>query len=164
MTWDAYHRRAAAVREIANAADRQRATADPDHLLETVPQAAEAFSSVDELLREVQMRWLRTLGGQLDRLGAEGPVGDAESVVVRAWTETARIHPGLRVVLDRAEGHPALATARATETRLLAAAAGLPASEGERLRAAGQDATVLPEPDDDEPRGLIARLREALAA
>lgn len=170
MTWDAYHRRKSALREVLAVADRHRDDVDAATLLDLVPQAREAFETPDDLLRELQMAWFQQLSGALDRAGAEGPVVEPEVATLDAWESAALTAPSVRRVLDRAgDDAPALAVGLDNERRLLAASAGRRGAsaleDGERLRAAARDRTELPAPgDDDEARGLIARLRQALAA
>lgn len=168
MTWDAYHRRKSALREVLAVADRHRDGVDAATLLDSVPQARDAFETPADLLRELQLTWFQQLSGALDRAGAEGPALEPEAAVLEAWESAALTVPGVRRLLDSAGNDPVLAVGLANEHRLLAAFAGGrgPAlEEGERLRLVARDRTELPPVGaDDESRGLIARLRQALAA
>lgn len=170
MTWDAYNRRKAVLREMLPVADRQRELTLAE-LLDTIDGAHEAFPTETDLLFELQMTWFQRLSGHMDRLlldASESP----DLVPVRAWVDTAADLPGTRALLDAHRDHPALRKAFAKELAYLAMSAGVPVSAAE-LRARGQRiqdtarSTVADAPpvETDQPRtGLIARLRSAMAA
>ncbi len=168
MTWDAYNRRKSALRDVLELADRRRTT-DVADLIDSVPAAREAFADDAELLREVQMAWYQRLSGTLDRGVLEG---DSPALVaVTAWVAAAAQMPGARTLLDAHLDHPGLHVALAKERVLLATSAGISAyhpdldGEGARLVEQARDQAVYPEVvAEDESRGLLARLRNALAA
>lgn len=174
MTWDAYHRRKSALREILSLADRDR-TADADALLDAVPGAREAFPDDLSLLFDVQLAWYQRLSGQLDRaIHAEDDPGLA---TVSAWVAAAAQMPGARALLDAHLDRPELAKAFGKERALLAASAGAggyhPAHmdrAGARLFDEARESAVYPEPAPERParahdvlKPLVARLRNAIA-
>jgi hypothetical protein len=171
MTWDAYHRRKNVLREMLEIADRR-----PDvtlaELLDTVPDAREAFPTETDALYDLQMAWFQRLSGQMDRLLAD-EAESPELVPVTAWVSTAADMPGARALLDAHRDAPALRKAVAKELAYLAMSAGVPAgspdltSHGRRIQESARVelAAAPPAPTGDESRpGIIARLRSAIAA
>ncbi|MET0819391.1 MAG: hypothetical protein ABWY58_00375 [Aeromicrobium sp.] len=171
MTWDAYHRRKTVLREMLAVADRR-----PDvtlaELLDTLPDAREAFPTETDALYDLQMAWFQRLSGQMDRLLADESESP-ELVPVTAWVSAAADMPGARALLDAHRDAPALRKAVAKELAYLAMSAGVPAtspdvtSHGRRIQESARDelAAFPPKPVDEAPRpGIIARLRSAIAA
>lgn len=114
--WEAYHRKAAVVRDVLARLD----AAGGDELPWDAA-TAEVFADRGELLRELQQVWSRRLAARVD-LALE--TGDPEDGVAAAWRNLARELPGLRQLLDSHQGHPALRHGVRTEHRLLGVAAG----------------------------------------
>jgi hypothetical protein len=170
MTWDAYHRRKNALRQMLATADRR-----PDitltELLDTVDGARDAFASETEALFELQMTWFQRLAGHVDRLISEG-TESPELVAVTAWVSAAADLPGVRALLDAHRDEPALRKAYAKELGYLAMSAGVPVhgqealARGRRIQdSARATVAALPARPAETPRpGLMARLRNAMAA
>lgn len=177
MTWDAYNRRKTALRDLLTLADHHPEIG-LDELLDTVPGAREAFDDDHvSVLLDAQMLWMQRLRGQVDRLmGADDVAAEdvptPEGIAVEAWASAAAQMPGARALLDAARHRPELAKAFAKERHLVATAAGVPVlhpdldSHGARLVADARLAVPrqLPARRDGGRHGLIARLRDALAA
>lgn len=166
MTWDAYHRRNDALREIAAAADQRRDGVLPWGEYDT----SEIFDSRDDLLLALHMRWHNRLRGYVHAELDAQPV-DLEAAAARAWRNASADMPGTRAILDAHQANPALAPARIKELSLLAEAAGLaPADDGgsialgQRVKARGEEIVI----DRQRPRGrkpkVLRRLRQAVAA
>lgn len=172
MTWDAYHRRKDALREVLAIADRRREETTATELLDTVDGAKLAFANDIELLFDVQMSWHQRLSGQLDRTLSAG-AEDLEHVVTNAWSDAAAEMPGARTLLDANATRPELQKAFAKELEFLGRSAGIPGNHddlighGQRIKAAARQdvhfASVVPE-IPDTPAGLLDRIRGALAA
>ena len=166
MTWDAYHRRNDALREIAVVADQRRDGVLPWGEYET----SRIFESRDDLLLALHMRWHNRLRAHVHKELDEQPV-DLEIAAARAWRNAAADMPGTRAILDAHDASPALIPARNKELGFLAEAAGT-ANTGDsganalglRVRARGQAIVV----DRQRPAGrqsrLLRRLRQAVAA
>lgn len=172
MTWDAYNRRKEVLREVLVVADRQRNSITATELLDTVDGAREAYATDTDLLLDIQMTWFQRLSGRMDQLLAEG-VDSPEVMAVQAWVDAAGQMPGARSLLDAHVADPTFARAFAKEHGLLAASAGVPANHphftdrGQRIQDSARESVVYPTPvdvDGHDPRGLIARLRSAMAA
>lgn len=171
MTWDAYHRRKNVLREMLAVADRRPGVTLAE-LLDTVPDAREAFPTETDALLDLQMAWFQRLSGQLDRLLADESE-EPELVPVTAWVSTAAQMPGARALLDAHRDAPGLRKAVAKELAYLAMSAGVSVaspdltSHGRRIQESARDelAASPPVPVSDAPRqGIIARLRSAIAA
>lgn len=185
MTWDAYNRRKTALRDLLTLADHHPEIG-LDELLDTVPGAREAFGDDDlTVLLDAQMLWMQRVRGQVDRLmgaddvAVEGSAVDdvptPEGIAVQAWASAAAQMPGARALLDAARHRPELAKAFAKERHLVATAAGVPVlhpdldGHGARLVAQARRAVPRQLParrtvPHGGRHGIIARLREALAA
>lgn len=175
MTWDAYHCRKDAVREIVAIADRQRDLTLTE-LLDLVDVDRATFTNETELLCALQMNWFQRLSGQLDRLMDSDvnatEITDSTSVAVAAWIAAAVQIPVVRVLLDRHREEPALSGAFAHELIYLAAAVGAPATttemlaRGQRIVEEARDLLPGHTPQVAEPAraGLMTRLRNAIAA
>lgn len=166
MTWDAYHRREAAVRSAIAVIDRRRDGRLPWAEID----ADRAFDSPTDLLLALQMRWHTRLAGHVDRLLDEQPM-DLRGAVIEAWRAAAADLPGVRAVLDAHDDEPALRPARAKELAYLASAAGLAdlsdraaVSVGRQLRTDAQRSVALDPVPDHVPSGWVARVLQALAA
>jgi hypothetical protein len=179
MTWDAYHRRKNALREMLEIADRDRNASLTD-LLDTVDPDRVAFDDEIAVLFDLQMLWFQRLSGTADRLVADG-TDDFEMVAIDAWVEAAAELPGARALLDRHADRPELAKAFAKERAFIAGAAGIPVQHpdlverGATLIASARDAA---DRAPTEPVGevdllsslaarrdrLVARLRSVIAA
>jgi hypothetical protein len=167
MTWDAYHRREAAMRSAIAVIDRRRDGRLPWPELDA---ARLAFDTPTDLLLALQMRWHTRLAGHVDRLLAEQPM-DLRAAVIEAWRAATVDLPGVRAVLDAHDDEPALRPARSKELAYLASAAGLaelwdPAAVavGREIRLdarSGFDPNEIP---DHVPTGWVARVLEKLAA
>jgi hypothetical protein len=175
MTWDAYHRRKAALRDLLAIADRRRDMTLTD-LLDTVDQGREAFANETELLFDLQMAWFQHLSGQLDRLISES-VESPALMAVTAWVDTAATMPGACALLDAHRHDPLLAKAFAKEQSLLASSAGVPMShpdllgQGRRIMDSARESLVVADRSGTENRleaepcpGLVAKLRSVIAA
>jgi hypothetical protein len=167
MTWDAYHRREAALRSAVAVIDRRRDGRLPWPELDA---ARSAFDTPTDLLLALQMRWHTRLAGHVDRLLADQPM-DPRAAVIEAWRAATRDLPGVRAVLDTHDDEGALRPARAKELAYLAAAAGLaelwdPAAVavGLRIRSDAQSGVDPDEIPDHVPTGWVARVLQALAA
>lgn len=172
MTWDAYNRRKDALREVLAIADRRREEATASNLLNTVEGADLAFANEVDMLFDVQMIWFQRLSGQLDRTLSAG-AEDLEIVVINAWADAAAQMPGARALLDANADLPELCKAFAKELEFLGRSAGIAGNRGDlighgqRLKEAARDdaaAHVHIREIPDTPAGLLARIREALAA
>jgi hypothetical protein len=166
MTWNAYHRRDAALRSVIAVIDRRRDGQLPWHELD---EARAAFDGPTDLLLALQMRWHTRLAGRVDRLLAEQPM-DLRAAVIRAWQAATADLPGVRAVLDTHDDDPALRAARAKELAYLASAAGLaelhdPAAVavGGGIRSDAQRTVEPVEIPDHVPTGWVARVLQALA-
>ena len=127
MTWDAYNRRKAALREVLAIADRRREDVTATELLAEVESANQAFGTEAELLLDTQMIWYQALSGRMDEmltLGADDP----ETGAVKAWHHVASTMPGARSLLDAHDDLPELQTAFFKEHEFMALAAGVPAN------------------------------------
>lgn len=167
MTWDAYHRREAALRSAAAVIDRRRDGQLPWHELDA---AHSAFDTPTDLLLALQMRWHTRLAGHVDRLLAAQPM-DLRAAVIEAWRAATKDLPGVRAVLDTHDAEPALRRARAKELAYLASAAGLaelwdPAAVaiGRVIRSEAQGGFDPDEIPDHVPTSWVARVLQALAA
>ena len=167
MTWDAYHRREAALRSAVEVIDRRRDGKLPWSELDAVRAA---FDSPTDLLLALQMRWHTRLSGHVDRLLAAQPM-DLRAAVIEAWRAATRDLPGVRAVLDAHDDDPALRRARAKELAYLASAAGLaelwdPAAVaiGREIRSEAQRGFDPGEIPDHVPTSWVARVLHALGA
>ena len=167
MTWDAYHRRDAALRSAIAVIDRRRDGQLPWHELDA---ARSAFDTPIDLLLALQMRWHTRLAGHVDRLLADQPM-DLRSAVIEAWRAATVDLPGVRAVLDAHEDEPALRTAQAKELSYLASAAGLgdltdPATRriGREIRSDARSGSGVDEVPDHVPAGWVSRVLQALTA
>ena len=174
MTWDAYHRRDTALREVMRVAETRR-----DGILpwDDVPGAEAAFGTPADLLGALQMRWATRLAGAIERQLNEEP-WDLEQSVVHAWRGVAGDLPGVRAILDAHADEPAMQRARRKERALLASASGLAAMDDpqavaigraveQRARAVRVERTppLHAGPLHAGPRpGWLTRLRQALVA
>lgn len=116
--WENYHRRAAAVHDVAVWLDRSRGDQPPWN-----PTLATAFESPGDLLVALHDLWSRRLLARVDMELENHHGPPAESVAI-AWHATAATLPGVRRVLDAHIDHPALESSELSEHRLLAVAAG----------------------------------------
>jgi hypothetical protein len=165
MTWDAYNRRKNALREMLVIADRRRDITLTE-LLDTVDASREAFADETELLFELQR-----LSGNMDRLLADGS-DSPEMVAVTAWVDAAADLPGVRALLDAHRDEPALRKAFAKELGYLAMSAGVTVydhdfvAHGRRIQDSAREtvAALPPAPTEASRPGLMARLRNAIAA
>ncbi|MCW2839751.1 MAG: hypothetical protein JWR55_1234 [Aeromicrobium sp.] len=170
MTWDAYHRRKNALREMLATAE-QRPEITLTELLDTVDSARDAFASETEALFELQMTWFQRLAGHVDRLVAEG-TESPELVAVTAWVNAAADLPGVRALLDAHRDEPALRKAYAKEQGYLALAAGVPVhgqealARGRRIQdsARATVAAMPAEPAGPTRPGWMTRLKNVIAA
>ena len=167
MTWDAYHRRDAALRSAIAVIDRRRDGRLPWH---EVDAARSAFDTPTDLLLALQMRWHTRLAGHVDRIVADQPM-DLRSAVIDAWRAATTDLPGVRAVLDAHEEEPVLRTAQTKELAYLASAAGLgdltdPAAVrlGREIRSDARRGFDVGEVPDQVPAGWVARVLRALAA
>jgi hypothetical protein len=167
MTWDAYHRRDAALRSVIAVIDRRRDGQLPWHEMD---EARAAFDGPTDVLLALQMRWHTRLAGHVDRLSAEQPM-DLRAAVIRAWQAATADLPGVRAVLDTHDDEPALRTARAKELAYLASAAGVAelhdaaaVAVGEEIRADARRVDEPVEVPDHVPTGWVARVLQALSA
>jgi hypothetical protein len=167
MTWDAYHRRDAALRSAIAVIDRRR---DGQLPWREVDAARSAFDAPTDLLLALQMRWHTRLAGHVDRILADQPM-DLRSAVIEAWRAATADLPGVRAVLDAHEEEPALRTAQTKELAYLASAAGLgdltdPAALrlGRKIRSDARHGFDIGEVPDHVPAGWVTRMLRALAA
>ncbi len=167
MTWNAYHRRDAALRSVIALIDRRRDGQLPWHELD---ETREAYDGPTDLLLALQMRWHTRLAGHVDRLLAEQPM-DLRAAVIRAWQAATTDLPGVRAVLDTHDDDPSLRSARAKELAYLASAAGVaelhdPAAVevGAEIRADARRVVEPVEVPDHVPTGWVARVLQALSA
>lgn len=175
MTWDAYHRRQDALRDVLALADR-RSEPCLDDLLGTVPGARQAYPDPDLALLDAQMAFVQRLRGAVDlALGddLDPAASEREEIVVQAWAQTADRMPGARALLDVAEADGRLAVAFHKERVILAGLAGSTvrgprlAEHGDRIRRKARRRVTRRAGDPTEEnvrQGLFGRLREALAA
>lgn len=177
MTWDAYNRRKAALREIFTIVDRRR-DLTPTELLDRVDPAREAFDDESLMILEVQLAWFQRLSGTLDRM-ADDVDGTPEDIAIAAWVDAAAEMPGARALLDAHLDEEILTKGLTNERTLMAAVAGVPIQRRDAAAAAGADiidrarqSAVYPirtdntfdANDEARPAGLVARLRSVLAA
>lgn len=175
MTWDAYHRRQDALRDVLALADR-RSEPSLDDLLATVPGARQAYPDPALALLDAQMAFVQRLRGGVDlALGddLETAATDREEIVEQAWAHTADRMPGARALLDAAESDGRLAEAFQKERAILAGLAGSTVrgprlvEHGDRIRRKARRRVTrrAGDPTDENVRqGLFGRLRDALAA
>lgn len=188
MTWTAPNSRPTRsrgeiLRDVSDVADRRRGTAREGRLPLDVEGVDRAFRDELDLLGALQLRWHTRLAGRIDRALTEEPL-DLEAAVVSAWRATADELPGIRAVVDHHREHPldgamarALETATRKERTWLAVMAGqsgladprahLVGEQIERRARAGHRPSTPVEPGqhrDEQGRGLVRRLRAALAA
>lgn len=156
--WNAYHRRAAALRDLVAELDGDPA-ADPAWTSER----AAAFSDRDDLLVALHELWTRRLLGRVD-LRLELDVTDTRETVEQAWREVADELPGVRRVLDRHVDHPALAHLETHEHRMLAVTAGLATLGDSHTRAASIGRGLVVRSRAETPSGATRRPRGWLAA
>jgi hypothetical protein len=166
MTWDAYHRREAALRSAVAVIDRRRDGQLPWAELDAIRTT---FDSPTDLLVALQMRWHTRLAGQFDRILGDQPM-DLRAAVIAAWRAATVDLPGVRAVLDAHEDEPALRTALAKELAYLAAAAGVagladPAAVriGQEIRSDARSGSDVIEVPDHVPDGWVARVLRSLA-
>lgn len=168
MTWDAHHRREAALQQVMALADTRRDGSLP---WAELPGVEGAFGAPADLLGALQMRWHTRLSGAIERELAEQP-WDLEQAVVHAWRGLCADMPGVRALLDAHADEPAMRRARPKEWRLLATASGLTGmddSEAVRIgRGVEQRARLVTVqtavPERPPPQGWLSRLRHALVA
>lgn len=188
MTWTAptprpTRSRGEILREVSDAADHRRGGARDGRLPLDVPGVDDAFRDELDLVGALQLRWHTRLAGRIDRALAEQPL-DLPAAVVSAWRATADELPGIRAVVDHHREHPldeamarALDTATRKERTWLAVMAGqsglddprahLVGEELEQRARAGHRPAAPPvggHRRDGQGRGLVRRLRAALAA
>lgn len=175
MTWDAYHRRQDALRDVLALADG-RSEPSLDDLLETVPGARQAYPDPDLALLDAQMAFVQRVRGGVDlALGDDlgVPATDREELVVQAWAQTADQMPGARALLDAAESDGRLEKAFAKERAILAGLAGSTVhgphllEHGDRIRRKARRRITHRAGDVADAvarQGLFGRLRDALAA
>jgi len=175
MTWTAPKSRGEILRDVSAAADERRDGVLPMD----VDGAGEAFRDELDLLGALQLRWHTRLSGRIERELMHQPL-DLERAVVTAWRATAEELPGIRAVVDHHREHPlddAMAEALAVATRkerswlaVMAGQAGLAdpgaAHVGAAIEERARSGRLRPRPSHraDDPRGLLDRLRAALAA
>ena len=141
MTWNAFHRRGAVLREVADLADLRR-----DGVLPTdVPGVAETFRDDLDLIGALHLRWHQRLVGQVELAQQNRRGGDLETAVREGWAAAAGSLPGIRLVVDHALARPAdeamaRALSRATfkERTQLAMLAGLTGRADEAAELAGR--------------------------
>jgi hypothetical protein len=166
MTWDAYHRRDAALRAAIAVIDRRRDGRLPWPELDV---ARDAFDTPTGLLLALQMRWHTRLAGHVDRVLAGEPL-DLRAAVVAAWRAATADLPGVRAVLDTHDDEPALRPARGKELAYLASAAGLAdlrapeaVAIGRELRSEAQSLGDVGPVPDHVPTGWVSRVLQALS-
>lgn len=118
-TWNTYHQRAAALRDVVATIE-----ANPGNDLPWPDIAAETFRDHDDLLVALHDLWTRRLEGRID-LMLETDDGQLGESVAKAWHAVAGELPGIRALLDRYADHPSLRHHESSEHRLVAVAAGL---------------------------------------
>ncbi|MBM9460812.1 hypothetical protein JK386_12955 [Nocardioides sp. zg-536] len=187
MTWKAYHSRGETLRAVIAASAVRR-----DGLLPMdVDGVTETFADELDLLGALTLKWHTRLAGQIEAMLAHQPMNLDEAVAI-AWSNTAHLLPGVRLILDHYRDEPtsdamarAMRAATAKERHLLAVNAGRASISGEGARRVG---AVLEErarelhrelppiaPDvafadpadavEPQPRGsLLERLRAFVAA
>jgi hypothetical protein len=165
MTWDAYHRRDAALRSAIAVIDRRRDGRLP---WPELGAARDAFDTPTDLLLALQMRWHTRLAGHVDRLLAGEPL-DLRAAVVDAWRAATADLPGVRAVLDTHDDELALRPARAKELAYLASAAGLAdlcapeaVAIGREIRSEAQSLVDVGPVPDHVPTGWVGRVLQAL--
>lgn len=171
MTWDAYNRRKAALREIFTIVDRRR-DLTPTDLIDRVDPQREAFDDEGWMLLEIQSAWFQRLSGMLDRLTSEIEASPT-TVAVDAWVATAAEMPGARSLLDAHLDEPMLAKGLASERAMMAAVAGAH-GKGDALITEARAKTIYPirtaveavdvDGGGSGPTGFVARLKSVLAA
>jgi hypothetical protein len=167
MTWDAYHRRDAALRSAIAVLDRRRDGRLPWPELDA---ARDAFDSPTDLLLALQMRWHTRLAGHVDRVLVGQPM-DLRAAVVDAWRAATADLPGVRAVLDTHDDEPALRAARGKELAYLASAADLAdladpraVAIGRDIRSDAQSVVDVGSVPDHVPTGWVSRVLQALSA
>lgn len=70
------------------------------HLPLDVPGVEATYRDAGSLVSALHLRWHATLTGQVAAMRQSRPE-DPEAAVERAWRETARVLPGVRLALDR---------------------------------------------------------------
>jgi len=173
MTWTSFHSRGETLRDVIDAVDARRDGRLPHDL----PGVSACFDDDLDLVGALQLRWHTRLAGRIERALSDQPMR-LEDAVVSAWVHTATEMPGVRAVIDRHVAEPtddrmaeALAKALAKERVLLAAMSGRSGTTGPQAVAVGarieeraRAAYAATGARDSRPRGLLDRLRAALAA
>ncbi|HEV8558891.1 MAG TPA: hypothetical protein VGR06_21170 [Actinophytocola sp.] len=127
MGWNDFYRRNDVLNAVVEHARRNPAATLP---FDEIPEVAEVFDSLAELLRALHHRWFMALTGRVELALAEAerdPDADPVEVVSAAWRSTAAWHDVLRRLLDTNvdEHRSALRAALEGEQRMLALASGL---------------------------------------
>lgn len=121
MTWQQVHARTAALREVADVADRRRDGTLPWD----VAAPTGAFADADELLRALLARWSTTLLARLDDV-VERSDGAQCDDVARLLAQLAAEQPGVSAVLAAHLEHPAVAGGWRRVAAQVGLATGLP--------------------------------------
>ena len=119
--WAAYHRRAAALKDVVADLDLTGAS-EPTWS----DDLACVFADRDDLLVALHDSWTRRLEGRID-MAAELDLEPATVAVADAWRQVAAELPSVRRVLDAQAQHPALHRHELHEHRMVAIAAELAA-------------------------------------
>lgn len=166
MTWNAYNRRKDVIREFLADANKSPESANPTRIFHQLSGTDEVFDSVADLLLDIQSMWYQRLSGHLDRALTGGAAGgaDLEELTILAWSDAAATMPGARALLVHGENMPELDKALANEHLLLAFTAGHPddVAYGLHLQTIAKSQVIDQVPDT--PAGLMARIKEVLAA
>lgn len=119
--WERTHRRMQVLAEAMAAIEAQETPQVPWN-----DRVAAAFDSPDDLLASLHQRWLTRLSARIDlALERTGP-GEGADAATAAWRDTERSMPGVRRLLDRYAGSPALRHGERIEHRLLMLACDSP--------------------------------------
>ncbi len=127
MTWTTLSNRGAVLRRVVERADQRR-----DGLLPLDVEGVDhVFEDANALLSALLMRWNTQLAIEIER-GQQSEAEDPETLVLDAWTRTAKGMPGTRLVIDHYRREPSddvmarmVNQARLKEWEMLAVAAGL---------------------------------------
>jgi hypothetical protein len=156
--WEHYHRRTRLLHQAADYAER---TGSGDLPWGSVPGLADEFADRTDLLLDLQSRWERMLGGQIE-MALDLDDDDLADSVRHAWQKLAARHVGLRRIIDRHAHEPALAYALRAERRMLAVAAGLATLQDPHQVAAARGAALVnrakPGVNGTPTRPLLRRL------
>jgi hypothetical protein len=103
MSWQAYHRRRAAIAMVLDHAQHNPNAGLP---FDELPEVTAVFASRSDLLRALQQDWSQALWAQIElvSIASSARLTDAAHVCRQAWALTEARRPVLRRLLDEYPG------------------------------------------------------------